>query len=80
MITDEQFNAAQAIIEQYHRERQQQAEWELEDEIYEDDEDDIEERRENERYEMALNCSCGAWIIGKSGNILHCADCICGAE
>lgn len=54
---------------------------EEEEEEYDDfDADDLEERRENERAEIAMNCSCGAWIFAKNGSVLHVADCICGAE
>ena len=38
-----------------------------------------EEDREMEEYEIALNCSCGAWQL-HNGRAHHIADCICGAE
>jgi hypothetical protein len=80
-ITEEEFQRAQVVIHEYHRERQQQADLELEedDPMFEDDEEDIEERRENERFERALNCTCGAWVINQN-KVLHVADCVCGAE
>lgn len=83
-ISEEEYLKAQAIINEYHRERQQQADHELEEDEYDnwddEDEDDIEERRETERYERALNCSCGAWQISKTGTVIHVADCYCGAD
>jgi hypothetical protein len=80
-ITDEQYEQAIALINEYQRERQQQADLDLEedDPMGYEDEDEIEERRENERFERALNCSCGAWVV-KNNNVLHVADCVCGAE
>jgi hypothetical protein len=81
MITEEEFERAQAIIHEYHRERQQQADLELEEDDPMNYEDEIEERRENERFERALNCECGAWVISQDKTkVLHVADCICGAE
>lgn len=38
------------------------------------------EIEEEEKYERASNCTCGAWIITKRGNVYHVADCCCGAE
>ena len=77
MITEEQFKAAQAIVDQYHAEQQQEADFDLEDDDY--DNDDEEQQREEEEYETALNCTCGAWVIHKN-KVCHIADCICGAE
>lgn len=49
-----------------------------EDELwYDEDEIDSEEE---EKYERASNCTCGAWIITERGNVHHVADCCCGAE
>jgi hypothetical protein len=45
-----------------------------------DDEIDYEEREENERLEIAANCTCGAWQICENGDVIHTADCCCGAE
>lgn len=42
------------------------------------DEEDEEERAQEELYEMASNCMCGAWIIDKNGYVKHVSDCICG--
>lgn len=83
MITEEQYNEACKIIDQYHLERQQEAENELdeEDNWDQDDEDDRELELEMERYATALNCKCGAWVISKTtGQAIHIADCCCGAE
>ena len=77
-ITDEQFQNAQRIIEEYHRERQQQADWELEedeDEWIRDDEDDGPDMLDS-RY----LCKCGAWSYDAAGKLFHHADCVCGAE
>jgi hypothetical protein len=82
-ITEEEFQRAQVVIHEYHRERQQQADLELEeyDPMNFEDEDEIEERRENERFERSLNCECGAWVMSQDKTkVLHVADCICGAE
>lgn len=47
------------------------------DERYEEDEArDLEEQR---KYEIASNCTCGAWYI-QQNKVYHSADCICGAE
>lgn len=75
-ITDEEFQKAQAVIDEYHRERQQQADWELEDEEYDNgyDPDD-----DDDEYDSRHGCQCGAWSYGPKG-FIHQADCICGAE
>jgi hypothetical protein len=75
-ITDDQFDKAQRIIDEYHRERQQQADSDLDDdEEYDPDDDDFDEQ--DTRY----YCKCGAWEINPTtGKLVHCADCICGAE
>jgi hypothetical protein len=49
------------------------------DEYDNDDSDDWEERRQEELYERACNCTCGAWQNIK-GQTVHVADCCCGAE
>ena len=53
------------------------------DEDYDDDyydDDYYWERIEEELQERAYNCTCGAWQITKSGEVVHVADCCCGAE
>lgn len=51
------------------------------DEYDEDeDDDDYYERQQEELQERAMNCTCGAWKLGKSGEVYHVADCCCGAE
>jgi hypothetical protein len=79
MISEEQYNEACKIIDQYHLERQQEAENDLDDDWDQYDEDDEELEREMEEYETALNCTCGAWQLIK-GRAIHIADCFCGAE
>lgn len=50
------------------------------EDFYDDfDRDDEDEWREQEEYEIALNCTCGAWGI-RNNRVYHIADCICGAE
>ena len=44
------------------------------------DEDFYQEQRERELEERASNCSCGAWQMAKNGEVIHVADCCCGAE
>lgn len=54
-----------------------------EDEEFEDDgrdEDFYQEQRERELEERAANCECGAWQMAKNGEVIHVADCCCGAE
>lgn len=43
------------------------------------DDDDWYERQQDELYERACNCTCGAWQNIK-GKTVHVADCCCGAE
>ena len=82
MITQEEYLKAKAIVTQYERdeyeEKQRQADEDLNFDD-DEDEDDILERQENERFERALNCTCGAWVTNGS-RVAHVADCICGAE
>lgn len=78
MITEEEYQKACKIIDQYHRE-QAEAEHEWTDEDQEDYDRYEEEDREQDEYEIALNCSCGAWQL-HNGRAHHIADCICGAE
>jgi len=81
MITEEEYNQACKIIDQYHLERQQEAEDDMDDDLDQDDEDDEELEREIEEYSTALNCTCGAWVISKTtGKAIHIADCFCGSE
>lgn len=71
MITKEEYLKAKAIVDEY----------ECDESDEEEDEDDILERRENESFERALNCDCGAWVLSQDKTkVLHVADCICGAE
>lgn len=46
---------------------------------YEDDpvEDDMAEAVE--KYELALSCRCGAWVL-RDNKPMHCGDCVCGAQ
>lgn len=86
-ITEEEYLKAKAIVDQYERDEFERKQREADDEINdmfgddEEDGDDLIERRENERYERALNCSCGAWCLSQDKTrVLHVADCVCGAE
>lgn len=55
-----------------------------EDEDWDDDDgrddDFYQEQRERELEERAANCDCGAWQMTKNGEVIHVADCCCGAE
>jgi len=44
------------------------------------DDDFYQEQRERELEERAANCECGAWQMAKNGEVIHVADCCCGAE
>ena len=44
------------------------------------DEDFYIEQRERELEERAGNCTCGAWQMTDKGEVIHVADCCCGAE
>lgn len=79
MITKEEYLKAKAIVDEYEQEEYEQGMRDAEEDD-DFDEDDLEEQREMERAETAMNCSCGAWVIGKDGRGYHVADCICGAE
>jgi hypothetical protein len=55
----------------------------LDDDDYEDAEDyrdRMEEQRFEELAERAALCKCGAWQFAKNGEVVHVADCCCGAE
>lgn len=49
---------------------------------YDGDYDDTEDmtREEEENYDRATSCTCGAWVMTEKGNVFHVADCYCGAE
>lgn len=51
-----------------------------EEDGYYDDSDYWEEKRNNELEERASYCTCGAWQQLKTGEVVHVADCCCGAE
>ena len=58
---------------------------EYEEEDYDDDdddwdEDDWREKEYEDDVERAESCTCGAWIFNKKGDVIHVADCCCGAE
>lgn len=54
---------------------------EYDDEQYTDEEwqEFLEESEKEELNELAANCKCGAWQF-KNGNVIHVADCVCGAQ
>lgn len=75
MITHEEYLAYKKLVEDYeqaeYEDGMREAESDLNDD-YEDDEFDEDDER--------LNCTCGAFKLSeKSGQIIHIADCICGA-
>lgn len=84
MITEEEYIKAKAIVDEYEQAQYESGMRDAEDSLFDDDfmddEDDIEERRENDRAEIALNCTCGAWGFSKTGAPVHISDCICGAD
>lgn len=45
----------------------------------EDDSEDCRERWEEERFERLSQCTCGAWQV-VNWELIHVADCCCGAE
>ena len=45
----------------------------------EDDSEDCQERYEEERFERLSQCTCGAWQV-VNWELIHVADCCCGAE
>lgn len=45
----------------------------------EDDGEDCQERWEEERFERLSQCTCGAWQV-VNWELIHVADCCCGAE
>jgi hypothetical protein len=59
------------------------ATFDLDDDDYEDDDDfyeRLEEQKQEELWERAHECTCGAWQHDNKGNVFHVADCCCGAE
>lgn len=52
----------------------------FDDSCWRDHELDLQEQQEEEDFERACNCKCGAWVVGKDGKGYHVADCYCGAE
>lgn len=48
-------------------------------ETREDYEERIREERQEELFERAAACTCGAWVA-KDWEVYHVADCCCGAE
>lgn len=89
MITEEEYKKAKAIVEEYeleefetgHRIADEELNFMDYDDEEDEDEDDIIERLANDRFELALSCSCGAWTLSEDKTkVFHVADCICGAE
>lgn len=80
-ITFEQYQAAKKIVDDYEEYLRHEEELENDDHYDGGDwEEDQAEREEEEKYETALSCTCGAWVINERGNPIHVADCYCGAE
>ena len=44
------------------------------------DEDFYHEQHESRMELRAASCECGAWQMTKTGEVVHVADCCCGAE
>jgi hypothetical protein len=80
MITKEQYEAAKKIVDQYEYEEYLAGMLEAEEEDDYDENDDWQERQDEEDYERACSCTCGAWVVGKDGRGYHVADCFCGAD
>ena len=79
MITEDDIKLIRQIVldvihEQKKFEKEQDEDDDWEDDRDYDDEDDFDE------HDTRYNCKCGAWIVGNSGQLLHVADCCCGAE
>ena len=76
--TNENGNCANRVLATVHY---------IDDDIFYDDydddndydDDDYYERQQEELYERACNCTCGAWQ-NINGQTVHVADCCCGAE
>lgn len=45
----------------------------------EDDSEDLQEQWEEERFDRLSQCTCGAWQV-VNWELIHVADCCCGAE
>jgi hypothetical protein len=79
MITEEQFKEAQRIIDEYQHQEMVANE-------PDDDEDDdyferAQEQRDEDRAFLAATCKCGAWSFSADKTqVIHSADCCCGAE
>lgn len=80
MVTQEQYESAKKIIEQWEHEQELEG-WDDEDDFDERDwEEEEQERRIEEDSERAATCTCGAWVFNSKGMPVHIADCYCGAE
>lgn len=77
MITKEQYEAAVIIINEYLRENEED---DFDCQSEEDFEEDRAEREYEKQAEVAATCKCGAWQFNKKGDVIHVADCCCGAE
>lgn len=75
MITEEQYQAALTIIDEYEKEQMRLNDF---DDDFEDEPEECDDcGRLNCICEYVNGCTCGAWRWGNSGPV-HVADCICG--
>jgi len=75
MITEEQYQAALKIVEEY--EHEQMLLNEPDDEDYSEPEECDGCGRMDCVCYFAQDCKCGAWIMSNQGRMIHVADCIC---
>lgn len=82
MITKEQYEAAKKIVDEYEQAKyiQKMAEEDDDEDYFDEDEISEQDRQEEEDFERACACTCGAWVVGSNGKGIHVADCYCGAE
>lgn len=56
------------------------ADFSYDDVDVEDERERYLEQREEELAYLAASCKCGAWQFSSNGQVIHVADCYCGAE
>lgn len=82
MITQSEYEKAKRIVDEFENSERYQGYLDAEED--EDDGRDWEEEEREREYEelaeRASSCKCGAWQFNKKGDVVHIADCCCGAE
>lgn len=74
MITEEEYKKWKPLIDEYEHEIFMQERYDLEDDedYWEDTEDE-----DDPLQSMFDDCTCGAYVLGKNGGIVHVSDCYC---